>query len=117
MSSNLIILFVLALSLIGMVFFVFKKIPILIELPENTKDSQKEKFYSKLKERIKNLPGLRSFSSDIFLQKILSKVRILSLKTENKTFKWLQNLRNKAKDNKFGENDNYWQEIKKDTKE
>ena len=117
MSSNLIILFVFTLSLIGMVFFVFKKIPILVELPENVESSQSGRFYPRLKEKIRNLPGLKSFSSDIFLQKILSKVRILSLRTENKTFKWLQNLRNKAKDNKFGEEDSYWQDIKKDTKE
>jgi hypothetical protein len=117
MSFNLITLLVFISSLFGTILLVIRKIPILVELPEAIEESSGNNFYSKLKERIKNTPGLKSFSKDILLQKILSKIRILSLRTENKTFKWLQNLRNKSQEDKFGKDDNYWQKIRKDTEE
>ena len=116
MSFNLITLLVFISSLFGTILLVIRKIPILVELPESSEVLPKEKFYLRLKAKIKNIPGLRFFSSDIFLQKILSKIRVLSLKTDSKTFNWLQKLRKKSQENKIEENDNYWEEIKKSTK-
>ena len=87
-----------------------------MELPEiPARDSWKHTL-SKLKEKIKILNPFKSFSYEIFLQKLLSKIRILSLKTDNKTFNWLQKLREKSQKKKNLENDNYWEEIKKSTK-
>jgi len=117
MSFNLITLTIFILSLGGLIILVIRKIPILVELPEIAKEPSERKFYLKIKDRIKNIPGLKSFSRDILLQKILSKIRILSMRTENRSFKWLQILRAKSKEDKFGKDDNYWQEIKKTTKE
>ncbi|MEM4188766.1 MAG: hypothetical protein QXN56_06465 [Candidatus Hadarchaeum sp.] len=49
------------------------------------------------------------------MQKILTKIRILSLKTDNKIFNWLQKLREDYKKKKIKkiENEKFWEEIKK----
>ena len=110
---GLIFLIILIGSLVGMGIIVFRKIPLLLELPEaalpqfNWQDPLI---------KIKNLLPFRDFSFEIFLQKILSKIRILTLKTDSKTSSWLQKLREKAQRKKFGENDNYWEKLKKSTK-
>lgn len=116
MNSELAAAIILFGSLLGMGAIISRKIPVLIELPEvparvNWKDT-----LSKLKEKIKILNPFKSFSYEIFLQKLLSRVRILSLKSENKIGGWLQKLREKSQKKKNLENDNYWQELKKSTK-
>lgn len=116
MNSELIAGIILFCSLLGMGAIILRKIPVLVELPEVIKKPSGEPFWPKLKRKIKNTSGLKSFSYEIFLQKLLSRIRILTLKTDNKTSNWLQRLREKSKKNKFQENDNYWEEIKKSTK-
>lgn len=111
---EIIIIIILITSILGIGIILFRKIPILAELPEIPEE--KISIISKLKEKIKILNPFRNFSYEIFLQKILSKIRILSLKTDIRTFNWLQKLREKIKKKKLKENDNYWQEIKKSTK-
>ena len=69
-----------------------------------------------MKERLKKLNPFRNFSYEIFLQKILTKIRILSLRTDNKTFNWLQKLREKNQKKKIEKEDNYWEEVKKEIK-
>lgn len=93
-----------------MAVIIFKKIPVLVDLPEIVE--RREPLGLKLKEKIKELNPLKNFSYNLFLQKVLSKIRILSLKVENKTFHWLQKLREKSK--KVDEN--YWEKLKKLTK-
>lgn len=103
----------LIMSLIGISTLIFRKIPVLAELPQanssgiNTKDV----IFGFIK-KIKNNTPLKKFSGELFLQKALSKTRVLIMKVDNKTFHWLQRLRENAQKNKFGENDNYWKEIK-----
>jgi len=111
---ELIAVIILVCSFIGMGVIIFRKIPVLLTLPEIL--LQKESFISKLKERLKKLNPFRNFSYEIFLQKILTKVRILSLRTDNKTFNWLQKLREKAQKKKTEKKDNYWEEVKKEIK-
>ena len=101
-------------SLLGIGIIIYKKLPLLLELPK-TVPAQ-----SDWKERlagVKDLSPLKDFSSEIFLQKILSKVRILTLKTDTKTSTWLQRLRERSQKNKIKEEDNYWEKVKKSTKE
>ena len=117
MSFEFPALIVLIVSFIGMFLIIFRKIPVLLRLPEAIQEPPKDNFLLKLKEKIKNTPTFQSFSTGVFLQKILSKIRILSLKADNKTFIWLQRLREKAQKKKAKENNNYWEEIKKSTKE
>ncbi|MCX6759606.1 MAG: hypothetical protein NT012_03530 [Candidatus Nealsonbacteria bacterium] len=100
-------------SLVAIAMIVFRKIPVLLGLPE-TVPSQFD--WKELLIKIKNLLPFRNFSFEIFLQKILSKIRILTLKTDNKTSSWLQKLREKSQRKKFGEDDNYWEKVKKSTK-
>ena len=109
---ELVFLIILICSLTAVGIMALRKIPRLLELPEtvspfNWKDSLL---------KIKNSTPLKKFSLEIFLQKILSKIRILTLKTDNKTSSLLQNLRARSLKKKFGENDNYWKEIRKSTK-
>jgi len=117
MSYELIATIILFGSLLGMGVLIFRKIPVLVELPEVSPRKKKGKapgFFQRELEKIKKINPFKSFSYEIFLQKILSKIRILSLKTENRTFRWLQKLREKSKKEK--ENDDYWQKLKKSTK-
>ena len=93
---------------------IFRKIPVLLTLPDIS--LQRESFISKLKEKLKKLNPFKNFSYEILLQKILTKIRILSLKTDNKTFNWLQKLREKYQKKKMENDANYWEEIKKEIK-
>jgi len=116
---ELIAIIILLCSVVGIGVIIFRKIPILVELPEVSPRKKRQKvpgFFQKGIEKIKKIGPFKSFSFEIFLQKLLSKIRILTLKTDNKTSSWLQKLREKTKKNKSKENDNYWEEIKKSTK-
>ena len=110
---DLIVLIIFILSLSVTLAIVFRKIPQILALPET---SPVPFDWRSLFSKIKNSSPFKDFSREVFLQKILSKVRVLSLKTENKTFNWLQNLRKKAQEKKSEEDDNYWKEIEKSTK-
>ena len=114
---ELIAIIILLCSVVGIGVIIFRKIPVLVELPEVSPRKKRQKvpgFFQKGIEKIKKIGPFKSFSFEIFLQKLLSKIRILTLKTDNKTSNWLQKLREKSKKEK--ENDDYWQEIKKSTK-
>ena len=115
MNFELVAIIILFGSFLGMAAIISRKIPVLAELPEVPARAIRKDTLSKLKEKIKVLNPFKSFSYEIFLQKLLSKIRILSLKTDNKTFNWLQKLREKSKRKKIKENDNYWEELKKST--
>jgi hypothetical protein len=117
MNFELVAVIILFGSLSGMGVIVFRKIPALVGLPEiPAAEINWGGIFLKIKEKIEILNPFKSFSREVFLQKILSRIRILSLKSENKTGSWLQKLREKSQKNKFQENDNYWEEIKKSTK-
>ena len=103
-------------SLVGMGVILFRKIPLLVELPEIPARFNFKRTLLKLKEKIKIFNPLKYFFSEIFLQKILSKIRIITLKFESKIATYLQKLREKSQKKKTKENDNYWQELKKSTK-
>ena len=97
-------------SLAGIVFIVLKKILILGNLPAVS--LPRESLSLRLKNKIKNLPGAETINYEIYLQKILSRVRILTLKTEQKTGHWLETLRQRSRQKKNGRPDDYWEELK-----
>ncbi|HUW71792.1 MAG TPA: hypothetical protein VMV66_01190 [Candidatus Humimicrobiaceae bacterium] len=119
---------ILICSLLGIGLIVRRKIPLLIELSEDLTEED-ESFSSKLRQKTEELSPLKNFSYEIFLQKFISKIRILSLKTDKQTFNWLQKLREKSKKKTFSsrsvnwqnqktireklDKDNYWEEIKR----
>jgi hypothetical protein len=113
--TELILLIILLASLVGMGVILYRKMPALAKLPE-TSDSLPplseiiQKAKEKTKEEAKKLPGVGKFDHELYLQKILSKIRILTLKTENKTGIWLEKLRSKRNS---PDKDDYWQELKR----
>lgn len=102
-------------SLIGMGTILGRKISAIAELPEAPFSFNLKIKLLQIKEKIKNLKYFKSFSFEFLLQKILSKIRILSLRIEKKTSFWLQKLREKSMKKK--ENDKYWEELKESIEE
>ena len=107
----LIVTIILFCSFVGMGVILFRKIPVLAELPEVPGGFSLKIKILEIKEKIKNSKYFRLPSSEIFLQRVLSKIKILTLKIEKKTSFWLQRSRDKSKKKK--ENDKYWQKLKK----
>ncbi len=116
MSYEITIFIALASGLIGMGLIIYQKIPVLVRLPEVPSLKKKDGFALLVIRKVKKLSFFKNLSYDIFLQKMLSRIRILTLKTDNKTFNWLQKLREKTQKKKLN-NDNYWEEIKNSTHE
>jgi hypothetical protein len=160
MIVDLIAFSVFLAGLMGIGVILFRKVPVLVELPETAsspftwqgfflktgkgtflalknfferiadlhlvkklvhrlKTSAKAKsLFIKIKESalVKKLTPSKKFSFEIFLQKILSKVRVLVLKIDHKTSNWLQALRERAKKRSSLEKDNYWKKLKNLTK-
>ena len=101
---ELIAIIILLTGFIGMGVMIFRKIPVLIELsPEEINEPGT---FKKIKESIKNNGTLKYIFSGVFLQNILSKIRILTLKAEN-------SLRQKALENKNKFSEDYWKKIKR----
>ena len=87
---ELIVLIILLCSLSGIGIILRKKIPILIQLPEEQEGIQKENIISVLKKKIK------AISPDkVILLKTVSKIRVLVLKVEKYIDIWLQKIRKK----------------------
>jgi hypothetical protein len=97
-------------SILGMIIILFRKIPVLLELPQYP-PLPSIGWPKRILNKFKKL-WLAKFSSfKKILEKTLLKVKILNLKIENKTTSLLQKLREKSKKEK--EEDNFWDEIKK----
>lgn len=103
---------ILVLSLIGLGVILFRRMPDLVNLPEQPLALQKTVVLN-IKRGVKKLPVLKSFSYEIYLQRILSRVRVLTLKTDHKTSSWLERLRKKQSQENGSNNDKYWEELKK----
>ncbi len=110
---ELIALIILLGSMAGIAIIIFRKMPVLSSLPESPESVG---FIARLKKKASRLNPLKNFSYEIFLQKVLTKLRILSLKADNKTFNWLQALRKRQQKNGIVKKDNYWEKIKKEIK-
>jgi hypothetical protein len=110
---EIIFLIIFIIGLFGMGFMVFRKIPDLVNLPDK---SFAPISIGQIVSGIKDSNPGSVFSVDVVLQKVLTRVRILILKSDNKTSNWIQSLRQRSKQNKFGENDTYWKDLKKMTR-
>ncbi len=110
---ELIAAIILVSSLSGIGVIIYRKFSQLLELPETSLVQLNWK--GKLAEA-KDFSLWKDFSFEIFLQKILSRIRILTLKTDNKTSTWLQRLREKSQKDKVKEEDNYWERVKESTR-
>lgn len=99
-----IVFLIFIFSSLGILAFLFQK----KELWQNLVLKKREKFF--LKEKIKNLLSFPNFCFHKILYKILSKIKILALRAEIKTEKYLQKLREKSEKEKSFEN--FWQNLK-----
>ena len=97
------------IGFLGMLFIVLKNLSKLTKLPEKAYApvSVKE-IVSDLRESNAN----SRFSIESILEKLLSKVRVLILKSDDKTSNWLHSLKQKSQKNTF-ENDTYWKDLRK----
>jgi len=107
-------LLILLLSFLGMLVIFIRKIPVLVTLSPEVKTS-KPNLFVKLKDKAFEKRPFKSFSFEIFLQKSLSKIRILVLKIDHRIANCLQRMRAESRRKKEKEqgNDNYWDELKK----
>lgn len=100
----MITLTIFILSLMGIGAMLFRKIQLLVEpLPEPI---EKPEFLNKVKSHIQR----KSSFGELLLHKGLSKFRILTLKTENKTGHYLKKLRQRSQQKDF--TDDYWSKLK-----
>ena len=108
MGKNLAELF-LVCSLFGLGFIVYKKIPLLKELPEiKPEDSYLKKLFLNLRDKI----NIRKYlPSKAFWEKAVLKIRILAQKVENKTIAWQQRLKEKSERDQ--KNKDFWDDLKK----
>ncbi|TSC55993.1 MAG: hypothetical protein Greene071421_12 [Parcubacteria group bacterium Greene0714_21] len=79
-----------------------KKLPLILAVPIKKKGGLAEFKVSKLLS-----------SPEIFLQKLVSKARIFSMKAEAKTSDWLVSLRKKSQEKNGRFSSNYWNKLKK----
>jgi len=109
--AELIAKIILGGSLAGIGAILIKKIPFLKETPEiQIKTIEERRLILRLIIRLKSLiPS----SSNLFSQKIFSKIKILTLRIEKRAEEKLQKLREEAKRITERKNDNYWEELKK----
>jgi len=110
--AGLISIVVLFLSLLGMAVILLRKIPALCELSEQDLHFGNS-LTVKIRGGIKKVPVIKNFSYDLYLQKVLSRIRILTLRTESKTGSWLERLRQKNCKKNNTNNDSYWDTLKK----
>ncbi len=100
MSYEVILAFVMIFSFLGMVFITIRKIPAIIELPNNPNFipgvNLKERFTREAKDVIKK----KYFEIQIIGQKSLSRIRILILRLDNRIFNWNLKLKERSKKTK-----------------
>jgi len=118
------ILFFIGITGIGII--VLRKVPVLAALPKISESAGGDNLALRLKTGIQNSSFGKYISSEIILHKILSKIRILTLKFENMIEGWLRQLRLRAheRNNQINGNsgnnekgiDNYWGKLMKSTK-
>ncbi len=104
------------IGFVGMIAIVWQKIPLISGLPLVLPEEKKDSLSAVIKEKIEKSPPFKKFIPEIFLQKILSKIRVLLLRIEGRVAGRLQKLREKSKRNKEVSEDDYWEELKKLTK-
>ena len=110
---GIIVKIIFGASLIGMLVIFYMKTPLLANLPKTSPVFETKKkilinLLETTKEKIKN-----RIPSEILLQKILSKIKVFTLRTENKISGWLEFLRTRAKKNNTNnvKDDKYWEKL------
>ncbi len=85
-------------SMTGVAVILYKKVPVLVELPQNGHHGlKKPEFIVNLEKKIKK-HHFHFFEKQMFLHHLLSKTRIFVLKAESKIDHLLQDIRKKAQE-------------------
>lgn len=113
MNYNELAKIVFLISFCGMATIIFSKIPVLVLLPETIEKKEKKNRLYLLKEKVKKINPFKKISYETFLQKMIYKIRLLTLKADNKTFQMLQDLKKRTLERKKRFEENYWEEIRK----
>ena len=92
---ELISIIILIVSLAGIAVILYRKVPVLVELPEVVEKPPRENIFLVINKKIKGI-----FPKQIVLHKILSWIKILTLKIETKIDKLLHIVRKKAQKEK-----------------
>lgn len=98
-------------SLIGMGAIIFRKIPVLVEIPEESIQDRDFKGIF-----LKSLSKIIKFQISLFysvLRKILSGIKALTMTVHRKTDSRLKKLKKSAIDKNGIKDDKYWKELKK----
>jgi len=108
--EGIIVKIVLGGSLIGMGTIIFRKIPVLIEIPEEQiQRIDPKSFFSKLFSKVKKPEFL---SLNLIFQKILSRIKVLTTMVGRKTDSKLEKLKQSAEEKRDTRNDGYWEKLK-----
>jgi len=102
----------LVLGLLGMAIIIFRH---LSELDSFSPSNQKEGLISNVKRKSRQILPIENFSYELFLEKFLKRLQILTLRLEGFIFSHLQKLREKRKE-KTAREDSYWKRIKEEVK-
>ena len=102
---------ILFIGLIGMGIIMARKLPVLAEL--STEKIGGLGSLEGIKRKVKKLNLLKVSFGEILLQKTLSKIRVLTLKTDSKTSAWLSKLRQRSIKKKESFSDDYWKKIRR----
>lgn len=101
-------------SLASLGYVIGRKIPVLLTFPTKQQGDSMKEMLQEAAGKIESSVLLRVVSSpNLLLQKLLSKARIFSLKTENKTSQWLEKLRKRSQEKKALFSEDYWKQLRK----
>lgn len=104
----------LFVSLASLGYIVGRKIPVLLTFPARQEGESVREIFQNTKEKIQDSVLFKAVSSpSLLLQKLLSKARIFSLRTENKTSQWLERLRKRSQEKKALFSEDYWKQLRK----
>jgi len=102
------IIFIIILfgSFIGMSIMLFLKVPVLVNLKTDGLNS-----LQRIKQKGQGIA--KSLSKEKLLYKLLSQIKVWTLRTENKITISLSDLREKSKENKVKFSSDYWKKLKR----
>lgn len=109
-------LIILLASALGMVIVARRKTELLVELPDGQPLLDLKYFYTNTAGYIKNVSPLKRDTFGVFLEKTLSRTRVVILRMENKISAWLQHLRKQSQIQKKKKQDHYWKDLNGSTK-
>ena len=95
---EIIVFIIFLLSIAGITFILYRKIPVLVVLPKNGHHGfKKPEFFSNIEKKLKK-HHFHFFEKQMLLHKFLSKIMVLVLKLERKISEHLHGIRKKAQD-------------------